>query len=130
MKPGEKLGFLRGRFASFACAARGISLLVKRETNARIHLLATALVAAAGALFRVTRGEWCLLALAMGLVWVAEGANAAIEHLADRVSREHDQAIRDAKDLAAGAVLLGAIAAAVIGFIVLGPHVCTLLTGR
>jgi diacylglycerol kinase (ATP) len=59
---------------------------------------------------------------AIGIVWIAEAVNTAIEALADRITRENDDAIRRAKDVAAGAVLLAAITAAIIGLLILGPH--------
>jgi diacylglycerol kinase (ATP) len=130
MKPGTKSGFWRGRLRSFACAGRGVILLLRCEANARIHLLATVVVILMGFGFHITRGEWSLLLLAMGVVWAAEGANAALEQLADRVSREQDEFIHRAKDIAAGAVLLAAIAAAAVGVLVLGPHMWALTAGR
>ena len=98
-------------------------MLLRTQANARIHLLATVLVIAVGFAFHVTRGEWTAHALAIGIVWIAEAVNTALEALADRISREHDDSIRRAKDVAAGAVLLAAITAAAIGLLVLGPHV-------
>lgn len=130
MKPESQSGFWRARGRSFACAIRGVVLLVRTQANARIHLLATALVIAAGFAFHVTHGEWTALAFAIGIVWIAEGANTAIEILADRITRENDDSIRRAKDVASGAVLLAAITATAIGFIVLGPYVWALLCGR
>ena len=88
-----------------------------------MHLVATIAVVVAGLLLRVSSGEWCLLALACGLVWAAEGVNTALEVLANRVSMERDEQIGLAKDLAAGAVLLAAIAAAAVGVFVFGPRV-------
>ena len=122
MKPEPHTGFWRGREKSFACALRGIAVLLRTQTNARIHLLATVLVVAAGFVFRISRGEWVPLAFAIGIVWIAEAVNTAIEALADRITRENDDAIRRAKDVAAGAVLLAAITAAIIGLLILGPH--------
>jgi len=122
MKPEPHTGFWRGRGKSFACALRGIAVLLRTQTNARIHLLATVLVVAAGFAFRISRGEWVPLAFAIGIVWIAEAVNTAIEALADRITRENDDAIRHAKDVAAGAVLLAAITAAIIGLLILGPH--------
>ena len=122
MKPEPHTGFWRGRGRSFACALRGIAMLLRTQMNARIHLLATAVVIAAGFTFRISRGEWVPLAFAIGIVWIAEAVNTAIEALADRICRERDEAIGRAKDIAAGAVLLAAITAAVIGLLVLGPH--------
>ena len=105
-------------------------MLLRTQANTRIHLLATGLVIAAGFAFHVTRGEWTALALAIGIVWIAEGANTAIEILADRITRERDDQIGHAKDVAAGAVLLAAIIAALIGVIILGPHLWALLCGH
>ena len=122
MKPEPHTGFWRRRGKSFACALRGIAVLLRTQTNARIHLLATVLVVAAGFVFRISRGEWVPLAFAIGIVWIAEAVNTAIEALADRITRENDDAIRRTKDVAAGAVLLAAITAAIIGLLILGPH--------
>ncbi len=130
MKPEAHTGFWRGRAKSFACALRGIVALVRTQANARIHLLATVLVVAAGFVFRIPRGEWVPLAFAIGIVWIAEALNTAVEALADRVSREHDESIRRAKDVAAGAVLFAAITAAVVGLVVLGPHVWAFMRVR
>ena len=105
-------------------------MLLRTQANARIHLLATGLVIAAGFALHVTRAEWIALAFAIGIVWVAEGVNTAIEILADRITRDRDEQIGRAKDVASGAVLLAAITAAVVGLIVLGPHLCSLLRGR
>jgi diacylglycerol kinase len=130
MKPEPPPGFWSARVKSFACAARGIVLLLRTQANARIHLVATALVVVAGLAFHVTRGEWALLAVAIGIVWITEAANTALELLADRITREPDDLIRRAKDVAAGAVLLAAISAAVIGILILGPHAWALLRGE
>ena len=102
-------------------------MLVRSAGNARVHLLATLLVITMGVCLRVASAEWCFLILAIGLVWTAEAANTAIELLGDRVSRDHDELIGRAKDLAAAAVLLAATAAAVIGLLVLGPRLWALL---
>ncbi len=130
MKPEPPLGFWRGRGKSFACAWRGIVSLLHTQMNARIHLLATVAVIVAGFVLRIPRGEWVPLAFAIGIVWIAEAANTALELLADRISREHDEMIGRAKDVAAGAVLLAAITAAIIGALVLGPHVWALVRAR
>ncbi len=122
MKPEPHTGFWRGRGKSFACALRGIAVLLRTQMNARIHLLATVLVVAAGFAVRISRGEWVPLMFAIGIVWIAEAVNTVIEALADRITRENDDAIRRAKDVAAGAVLLAAITAAIIGLLILGPH--------
>ena len=130
MKPEPQSGFWRARGRSFAFAMRGVALLLRTQVNARIHLLATVLVVAAGFAFHVTRGEWTALALAIGIVWIGEAVNTAIEILGDRITNDRDEQIGRAKDIAAGAVLLAAVTSAVIGIIVLGPHVWALLRGN
>ena len=130
MKPEPQSGFWWARGKSFACAARGLLLLLRTQANARIHLLATVLVIAAGLAFHVTRREWMALTFAMGIVWIAEAVNTALEVLADRITRDRDEQIGRAKDLAAGAVLLAAITAGIIGILVLGPHFWALLRGH
>jgi diacylglycerol kinase len=112
------LAFLRG----FAHAFRGLGLALKTQRNLRVHALATVGVTALGFHFHLTTGEWCAVFLACGLVWAAELMNTAIELLADRVSREHEEAIRNVKDTAAAAVLAAALAAAVVGLVVFWPH--------
>jgi diacylglycerol kinase len=124
--PPERQSFGRARLASFRYAWRGIVALIRTQGNARIHLAATVGVVAAGWALGVSRGEWALLALAAGLVWVAEAVNTAVEILADRVTTERDERIGRAKDLAAGAVLLAAIAAAIVGGVVFVPRLLAL----
>lgn len=116
--PSGKTEFWRGRLRSLGHAWRGIGTLIRTQTNARIHLAATVIVVVLGFLKSVTAGEWTALALAIGLVWVAEGLNTAVELLADRITTERDERIGRAKDIAAGAVLVSSIAAAIVGLVV------------
>ena len=114
-------GWFRRRLLSFAYAGRGIAHLV-REPNARIHLVATALVIVLAAALRVSLLEWAVLVLAIGLVLAAESLNTALEHLANAAVPSQHVLVGSAKDLGAGAVLVAALAAACIGALVLGPH--------
>jgi diacylglycerol kinase (ATP) len=113
---------LRARAQSFVDAGRGVASLLTREPNARIHAFATVAVVALGAWLDLAAAEWCWIALAIGLVWVAESLNSALEALADAVQPQRDARVGRAKDLAAGGVLLAAIAAAVIGALIFGPR--------
>ena len=117
---------LRKRALSFRHAISGILLVVRTQHNAWIHLVATLAVVIAGKLLNVSRGEWLALVIAIGLVWTAEALNTAIEFLADAVSLERRDRLGQAKDAGAGAVLLAAITAAIIGLIVFVPHVLAL----
>jgi diacylglycerol kinase (ATP) len=113
--------FLRSRAASFAAAFRGLAALLASEPNARIHLLATLAVVGLGLWLGIGSGDWRWIGLAIAGVWIVEAFNTALEALADAVHPERDARVGRAKDVAAGAVLVAAIAAALIGLSVLGP---------
>jgi diacylglycerol kinase (ATP) len=113
---------IKARLKSIKDALTGIGHLIRGEHNAWIHLVATILVISLGAYFSVSPMEWIALVLAISIVWLAEGLNTAIEVLADAVSTEQNALIAQAKDVAAGAVLLAAFGAAVIGALVFYPY--------
>lgn len=113
---------LTARAASFRHAIRGIIHLVRTEHNAWIHAASTVAVIASGVLLHVSLADWRWLVLSIALVWMAEAFNTAIEGLCDVVSPDHDDRIGRVKDVAAGAVLTCAGAAAVMGVITLLPY--------
>lgn len=115
-----------GRMKSFAHALRGIVYLLRTQPNARVHLLATMAVCMAGAYVGLGRDEWLWISVAIVLVWGAEAFNTALEALADTVHPEQHRGIGRAKDVAAGAVLIAALGAAVIGVLVFAPHLAGL----
>ena len=114
------------RLRSFKYAGRGIARLIGREHNAWIHCAAAVCVVIAGFLFRLSGLEWVAVVLCIGAVLAAEGFNSAIEALCDRVSPEYDEAIKHAKDLAAGAVLIFAIMSVVVGLLIFIPKILSL----
>jgi len=95
--------------------------MLRTQHNAWIHAVATLLVILAGLYFSVGPGEWCWLVLAMMAVWTAEALNTALELLADVASPEFHPLVAQAKDVAAGAVLLSALGSVAIGVFILGP---------
>jgi diacylglycerol kinase len=105
---------------SFKYAFYGILYLFKYENNARAHLLAAVIALGLGFWFKISATEWCFVVLAIGLVSAAEAFNSAIEKLCDVVEPGQHPQIKIIKDVAAGAVLLTALAAAAIGIIVFG----------
>jgi diacylglycerol kinase (ATP) len=115
-----------GRIRSFRYAIAGILRMIRCQHNAWIHAAATIAVTALGVLFQLSRFEWCWIVLAIAIVWTAEALNTAFEFLADAASPNFHPVVRDAKDVAAGAVLITAIAAVVIGAIVFWSHVAAL----
>jgi diacylglycerol kinase (ATP) len=118
---------LTGRIRSFTFAFAGIWTMLKSQHNAWVHACATVVVVAAGLFFAVSPSEWCLLVLAIMAVWTAEAFNTSFEFLADVASPEFHPLVKHSKDIAAGAVLISAIGAAIIGLLVLGPHVVELI---
>ena len=117
------------RVASFIAALRGLMIMFTTQRHAQIHGLAAVASLALGAWLGIECRDWCWLVAAIAMVVSAEAFNTAIERLADRVTADRDPLIRDAKDLAAGAVLWAALGAAIIGLIVLGPPLWVRLLG-
>ena len=114
---------MKKRLAAFRYAFQGILHGCKTEMHMRIHVAATALVIGLGFFFHVSAWEWCVLVLCMGFVISAELLNAAIERLSNRITTEHDSLIGQAKDLAAGAVLIASLSALVAGIIIFLPRI-------
>jgi diacylglycerol kinase (ATP) len=114
-----------GRIRSFRHAGHGALLTLRSQHNAWVHAAATVAVVIAGFVFQVTRIEWCLLVFACAAVWTAEALNTAFEFLADATTKEFHPVIKQAKDVAAGAVLITAVAAAVVGAMVFLPHLAS-----
>lgn len=111
-----------GRIRSFTHAFRGIALTLRSQQNAWVHAVATIAAIVASIAFGISRFEWCLITFAIAGVWVAEAMNTAFEFLCDVASPEFHPTVKQAKDVAAGAVLISALAAVVIGALVFGPR--------
>lgn len=118
---------LRKRIKSFSYAFAGIKVLLREEHNARIHIVAALVAVMLGFLFGITPGEWTAVVIVIAMVFAAEAVNSAIERTADFVKAERDDRKRDIKDLAAGAVLLCAMGAAVVGVIIFLPYLITFI---
>jgi diacylglycerol kinase len=103
---------------TFVFAFRGLELLLRTQPNATLHLIATVLVLLLGVMTNRTRWEQVSLCFAVGLVWIAESFNTAIEFLTDLVSPEWRPLAGQVKDLSAAAVLLAAITALAVGLVV------------
>lgn len=114
---------LKKRLRSFKFAFNGIKLLIRNEHNAWIHCFAAICVTIAGFYFNISSTEWIAVIFAIGTVLAAEAVNSSIEAFADLVSPEYNDAIKKTKDLAAGAVLILAISAAIVGIIIFVPKI-------
>ncbi|MCC7372111.1 MAG: diacylglycerol kinase family protein [Chloroflexi bacterium] len=108
---------------SFGYAWEGIGYLARTQPNFRVHLTAMAAVLAVAVGVGVTAAEFGVLVLAIGLVMVGEAVNTAIEAVVDLTTPVVHPLAKVAKDVAAGGVLLAAMAAATTGAVILGPRV-------
>ncbi|MGO4373899.1 diacylglycerol kinase family protein [Paenibacillus sp. MCAF20] len=106
---------------SLSVANAGIRFAIRTQLHMRIHLIAAALACGIGLLVSLPRGDWAILILTIALVISAEMVNTAIEQAVNLASPDIHPIAKAAKDVAAGAVLLAAIAAVVIGLLLLGP---------
>lgn len=122
-------GFFQSRWKSIRIAWDGIRQVFQTEPNARIHAVITLLVLLAAGLMGLTRLEWIFLLIVIGLVWVAEIFNTALEELVNLVSPEQNQTARIIKDLSAGAVLVSAILSVLVGILIFGPRIWAWISG-
>lgn len=114
------------RPAAFRHAFAGLAYLLRSQPNARIHAVITAIAVTLGLALGFTRIEWALLIGAIGLVWLAELFNTAVEALVDLVSPEHHRLAGASKDLAAAAVLVAALTSLLIGLLLFLPRLVLL----
>lgn len=114
---------INDRIKSFKHALNGIQFFIRFEHNAWIHLFALVFVVVLSICLNISKMEWVAIVFAIGLVFLVEGINTAIEKLADSVSLEENEHIKKAKDISAGAVLIAAITAVIIGLLILLPHI-------
>lgn len=96
--------------------------MLESQHNAWLHAVATIIVSLLGWWLGLSLADWCWIVLAVVSVWTAEAMNTALELLTDVASPDFHPLAGRAKDVAAGAVLITAVGAAVIGVLVLGPR--------
>ncbi len=113
----------RHRIRSFGNAFRGIYQVIRDEHNAWIQVIAAICAIIGGIVLNITPGEWTAVVISIGFVLAMETVNTAIEKLADFVSPGKQDLIKNVKDLSAGAVLVSAIAALIVGLIIYLPKI-------
>lgn len=111
--------FIRGRRNSFQYAFAGIKYVLKTQKNAWLHLAATVIVVAVSFWLRIDRIKWMAILLVIGLVWMAEFMNTALEIIVDLASPEKHPLAKVGKDVGAASVLIAASLAVIIGVLVL-----------
>lgn len=115
---------LKERLNSFKYALRGIRHSLWAEHNFRIHLFAAIAAVTLGGYFDISSQDWLWITLAITLVFITEMINTAIEHFVDLIEPNQNPKAGKIKDIAAGAVLIAAIASVTIGLIVFWPYFC------
>lgn len=108
---------------SFKYAFKGIGSSIKSERNMKIHISLMLLVIISGMLLNISMWEWIICFILFGLVISLEMVNTAIEIVVDIVCPTFDQHAGRAKDIAAGAVLVNAITAAIVGLFIFLPKI-------
>ena len=113
-------------FLSFKYAGQGVSYAFRTQRNFRIHLIIGAIALSLSLYFKLSAVAYSIISLTIALVLVLELLNTALEAVVDlTVGREFHQLAKIAKDCAAGAVLIAAIAALIIAGVLLFPHILT-----
>lgn len=113
--------------SSFKYAFQGMFSVLKTERNLKIHVTIMMLVIIAGIVLKISKIEWIICIILFGLVIGGEMLNSAIETVVDIAMPDINPKAKFAKDAAAGAVLVFAIASAIIGFMIFGPKLIALL---
>jgi diacylglycerol kinase (ATP) len=118
---------MRSLIAAFGYAFAGVWYMISTQRNAQIHTLIAACAVALGLTLGLERWEWLSLVLVITMVLAAEGVNTAVEAAVDVATSVHHPLAKVAKDVAAGTVLICAIAAVIVGCIVFLPHLLSML---
>ena len=120
---------VRRRIASFGYALEGWWHVLRTHPNAWIHAVISLIVFAIAFWLDLSSTEWAILILTTTVVWMAEFINTALEAVVDLTMPEVHPLAKAAKDVAAAAVLVGAIGAVVIGLLIMGPPLWQRLFG-
>jgi len=120
---------LRRRLLSFVYAFEGWWHVLRTQPNAWIHATISVVVFGLAFWLHLSRIEWAILLLATILVWMAEFANTALEAVVDMTMPDYHPLAKIAKDVAAAAVLVGALGAVIVGLLIMGPPLWQRLFG-
>jgi len=120
--------FLLSRYHSFSHAFRGWWYVIRTQKNAWLHAIITTLVVVVALWLQVSAQDWAILVLTIALVWSAEFFNTAIEAVVDLASPVQHPLAKTGKDVGAAAVLIAALAAILVGLLILGPPLWAKIT--
>lgn len=113
---------LSARLKSFGFALNGLRFVLTHQHNAWLHGLATIIVCGLGLVAGLSGADWKWLVATIVTVWFAETMNTAFEFVCDVISPEFNHSVERAKDIAAGAVLICAVGAVIMGGLIFYPY--------
>ena len=113
--------------AGFGYAFSGLWYALRTQRNARVHAAIALLAIILGVVLHISSIEFALVFVAITGVFIAEMFNTVLEICVDLASPEYHPLAKIAKDVAAGAVLVNAMLAIIIGLFVFGPHLWALI---
>jgi diacylglycerol kinase len=113
--------FITSRIAAFGHAFRGWGFVLRTQQNAWIHSFIAIAVIVVGLWLGLSPHDWAMIILTIAMVFTAEFINTAIEALVDLAMPLHHPLAKVGKDVGAGAVLIAALAAVIVGLLILGP---------
>jgi diacylglycerol kinase len=119
---GERGFSFADRIKAFSFAIAGMIRAIKTQHALWIQLTVAVIIICLGFYLKISNTDWRWLSLAITMVLAVETMNTAIEFLADAVTKDRHPLIGQAKDIAAGAVLISAIGAAAIGALTFWPY--------
>lgn len=114
--------FFTGRLKSMVFAVKGAYKLITTEHSVMVQFSLGIVITIAGFIVGISKEEWLIQTLTIGLVLGIEGLNTAVEKIADFVHPDYHEKIGFIKDIAAGAVFFAAVTALIIGSIIYLPH--------
>ena len=113
--------FLLSRIHSLRHAFRGWRHVMQTQRNAWIHATVATLVLIVSLWLGLPARDWAVLILTIAMVFAAEFINTSIEAVVDLATQEHHPLAKVGKDVGAAAVLIAALAAVLVGLLILGP---------
>jgi diacylglycerol kinase (ATP) len=120
--------FFLSRLKSFKYAFSGWWFVIRTQRNAWIHMVVSIAVILLSFFLHITSSNWAMIFLAIALVWIAEFLNTALEAVVDLASNhQQDDLARVGKDVGAAAVLIAAVTSIIIGLLVLGPPLWSII---
>ncbi len=117
------MAFLRKRVRSFKPAIDGWLYVLRSQQNAWIHAAISVIAIGLSLWLDIKAIEWAIILLTMGMVWMAEFLNTALEAIVDLASPETHPLAKIGKDIGAAAVLISALTALLVGLIIFTPHI-------